>query len=108
MAAFLTTASVMMCPHGGTVKATSSNTRVTAAGAPMLRSTDSFVITGCPFSIGSQYHPCVTVKWVQTAQHSKIGDPTLNVDSLGLCQAGDQAVQGLVSINVTQERVEGT
>ena len=34
MRGFLTTASVMMCPHGGTVQAISSNTQVMAGGAP--------------------------------------------------------------------------
>ena len=37
MGALLTTASMMMCPHGGTVTAISSNTQATAGGSPLVR-----------------------------------------------------------------------
>jgi len=37
MADFLTTASTMMCPHGGTISASTSNTKVQADGAYVLR-----------------------------------------------------------------------
>jgi hypothetical protein len=107
MSGFLTTASVMMCPHGGTVQAVSSNTKVLAGGAPVLRSTDTFIIAGCPFLIVLVPHPCVTVQWVQPAARSTISDPTLTLASVGLCQAADQAVQGPVIIASTQPSVTG-
>lgn len=107
MPGFLTTASVMMCPHGGTVQPSSSNTSVLAGGEPILRSSDVFVIAGCAFVIGVEPSPCVTVQWVQAATRSTIGDATLTMASVGLCQAATQAVQGPVVIASTQTTVQG-
>ena len=100
----LNTSSILMCPHGGTVSAISSNTRTKAAGDFILRSSDTFIIAGC----SSTSHPCVQVKWVQPDTQSKaMGDFTLSEQSVGLCVAGDLAVQGPVLINFTQPRVAG-
>ena len=107
MSGMLTTASVMMCPHGGMVQASSSNTSVQAQGMPILRSSDTFVIAGCAFVVGIVPHPCVTVQWVQPAARSKISDPTLPQASIGLCQAADQSVQGMVIVASTQPVVTG-
>ncbi len=102
MPALLTTASTMMCPHGGTVTALPGQTRATA-GAPILRGSDTFLIAGCPFSIGPNYSPCVTVQWVQTATRVQAGGNfVLNEDSVGLCLAATQAPQGTVLILQTQ------
>jgi hypothetical protein len=107
MGAFLTIATEMTCPHGGQVKIASTNTRVSADGAPMLRSSDSFVIAGCTLNVSGAPHPCVTVNWVTTAERSAIGDPTLTTDCIGLCQAADEAIQGPVNIVSTQTAVSG-
>jgi uncharacterized Zn-binding protein involved in type VI secretion len=108
MANLLNSSSVMMCPHGGTVSAISSNTRVQAGGGPVLRSSDSFIIAGCPFVLGTAPHPCVSVNWVQPDARSQVmGDFTLSQQSVGLCVAGDQAVQGAVLITSTQPQVSG-
>lgn len=107
----LTVNSVMMCPHGGTVQAISANTRSRASGDYVLRATDTFVITGCPFTLPPPLpppHPCVQVKWVTTAGRSRIlGDPVLTDESQGLCIAADQAVQGTVQLVFAQTRVKG-
>ena len=58
----LTAASVMMCPHGGTVIATPGSTRA-SAGTPVLRASDTFTIVGCPLPPTGTPHPCVSVKW---------------------------------------------
>ena len=108
MGAFLTTASVMMCPHGGTVTVTSSNARVNAGGSPILRSTDTFVIAGCPFVIGPSPHPCVTVQWLtQDLRSQVLSASTLSEASVGMCLAADQAPQGTVLVMSTQEQVTG-
>lgn len=108
MSALLNTASVLMCPHGGSVKAVTSNARVNAAGAPVLRSSDTFTVAGCPFTPLTP-HPCVRVKWISHALRGKVsGDFTLSADSVGLCLAGDQAPQGTVLVVATQPRVTGT
>ena len=108
MPASLNVSSVMMCPHGGTVQAVSSNTRVNAGGAFALRGSDTFIIAGCAFATPAGPHPCVQVQWVQTVTRGKaMGDFMLNEASVGLCVAPDQAVQGTVLITSTQPRVSG-
>ena len=108
MAGLLTTSSSMMCPHGGTVSAISSNTKAKAGGDYILRSSDTFMIAGCALNVAGAPHPCMQVQWVQPALKSKaVGDFTLTAQSVGLCVAGDQAVQGTVLINSTQSKVSG-
>ena len=107
MPALLTTASTLMCPHGGAVMASPGATRA-KADAVLVRGSDSFSITGCPFVIGGSPHPCVTVNWVVTASRVKHGgDFVLTDASVGLCVAPDQAPQGCVVVAVTQPRVKG-
>ena len=108
MANLLNSSSMMMCPHGGTVTAITTNARAKAAGDFILRSSDTFIIAGCPFTIGPAPHPCVQVQWVQTDTRSQvISDFTLSEASVGLCVAPDQAVQGTVLVSFTQPRVSG-
>jgi hypothetical protein len=107
MPALLTTDSIMLCPHGGTVIATPGSTRA-SAGAPVLRGSDTFTIVGCPFPPTGPPHPCVSVNWDVTAQRVKHGgDFVLNEASVGLCVAGDKATQGAVLITATQPLVSG-
>ena len=108
MPALLTSASTMMCPHGGTVMATPGSTQATA-GAPILRGSDTFTIAGCTFPPSGPPHPCVSVNWMVTATRVKHGgDLVLNESSVGLCIAADQAPQGTVIIASTQAQVSGT
>lgn len=108
MGNLLTTASTMMCPHGGTVSVISSNTKTKAAGSFLLSPTDTYTITGCSLNVAGAPHPCVQLQWVQTTLQSKaVGNPTLTTESVGLCVAVDQAVQGTVLINVVQPKVAG-
>jgi len=72
MANLLNGSSIMMCPHGGMVNAISVNTRVQAAGGPVLRSSDTFIIAGCPFILVAVPHPCVTVNRVQPDTRSQV------------------------------------
>jgi hypothetical protein len=107
MAALLTTASVLMCPHGGSVTAISSNTRA-KAGDFLVRPSDTFTIAGCAFNISGAPHPCMTVQWLKSALRCKAaGDFMLAQDSVGLCLAADQAPQGTVLIQSTQMRASG-
>lgn len=107
MAGFLTTASIMMCPHGGMVTAISSNSRVQTTSGPILRSSDTFTIAGCSFNVVIP-HPCVSVQWVQPVTDSNvIGDFTLTEESVGLCIAADLAVQGTVLVSFTQAQDQG-
>jgi len=108
MAALLTTASTLMCPHGGAVSIVSSNTRVQAGGTALVRASDTFLISGCALSSLTPPQPCITVNWVQPDARSQVlGDFTLNEASVGLCVAANQAVQGTVLVVVTQAQVSG-
>jgi hypothetical protein len=107
-AGFLNMSSLLMCPHGGKVQLISSNLRVKAVGDYMLRTSDTFTITNCSFNVASVLHPCVKVQWMQPTTRSQVlSDSTLTKDSIGLCVAADQAVQGTVTIAFIQPRVTG-
>ena len=110
MAAYLlTVTSTMTCPHGGTVTASTSNTRVKANRDFVLRKTDTFTIGGCPYVRGTVPNPCVRVQWdVHATRHTTTGDPSLLSDSVGLCLDGSGATQGTVVIASTQTRAKGT
>ena len=108
MPGLLNSSTIMMCPHGGMVQVITSNTRARAAGGFLLRMSDTFLITACPFVLGIVPHPCVQVQWVQPALRSKaMGDFALTEASVGLCLAADMAPQGTVLIVFTQPRVSG-
>jgi hypothetical protein len=99
---------MLMCPHGGTVTAVTTNARVKAADDFLLRASDTFLVAGCPFILALVPHPCVQVQWVQPAARSQaLSDFTLTEESVGLCVAADMAVQGAVQILLTQPRVSG-
>jgi hypothetical protein len=101
----LTIASTMMCPHGGTVTGIPASPRV-SAGAAVLRSTDTFVVAGCPFVISQVPSPCVTVRWVVPDTRVTVaGGPTLSQGSTGLCMSPASAPQGSVQILATQPRM---
>ncbi len=108
MPPLLTAASMLMCPHGGTVMPSPGSTKAQAQ-SPILRSSDSFTIAGCPFTTPAGVpHPCMSIQWVQTATRVKHnGDFVLNQSSMGLCIAADQTPQGPVTINSTQASVSG-
>jgi hypothetical protein len=109
MSGMLTTASVLMCPHGGTVQAIPSSTAVQFGGAPAVTASDTFMVAGCPFMIGPVPSPCLTVQWISPAMQSQVGsNPALTEASVGLCLAATQAPQGPVIVNTTQPQVSGT
>lgn len=98
----LTTASTLLCPHGGSVSIVSTNSR-TSAGAPMVRSTDTFLVSGCTFNVSGAPSPCVTVQWVVADTRVQVlGGATLSTGSVGLCKSAAGAPQGPVSIVSTQ------
>jgi hypothetical protein len=102
---FLTVTSTLACPHHGAVTVSTRNTRVKASGDFVARSTDTFHIAGCTYTIGSAPHPCVRVQWdVHAEHHLSQGAPSLTEDSVGYCLAADGAMQGAVVISSTQIR----
>ncbi len=110
MGDLLNTSSSMMCPHGGSVSAVSSNTVAKAGGDFIVRLGDTFTIAGCAFTLPSGTpHPCVRVQWTTSALMSQAShDSPLTKDSQGLCLAADSAPQGSVQITNTQTKVKGS
>lgn len=107
MGDYLTSSSSLACPHGGTVSIAPSNSKVTLGGDPIALSTDTFVIAGCGFVVGSAPSPCTQVQWITTAlQTTADGLRPLTTDSVGLC-IGGIGVQGPVQIKSTQSKVSG-
>jgi hypothetical protein len=109
MGNLLNTASTLLCPHGGSVSASSSNSVAKADGAAIVRGSDSFTISGCAFTLpNGTPHPCVRVQWLVTATMLKAaGDLALTADSSGLCLAADSAPQGSVQIANEQMKAKG-
>ena len=109
MAKLLGDGSQLQCPHGGTVSITSSNSKSKANGEAILRSSDTFTVSGCSFTLPpATPHPCVQVNWVQTATKCKAGgDAALTKGGVGMCVAADQAVQGTVTISSAQGKAGG-
>ncbi len=102
----LTTASQIMCPHGGQALLFTANSRVTAAGAPALLETDVHVVAGCPFTLGPKYSPCVRIEWSAGGARTSInGTPVLVQSSIGKCLSAENAIQGVALVVNTQLKV---
>jgi hypothetical protein len=95
----LTSAAVLTCPHGGSVRALTSSPRVLAGGAGVLRTGDAFVVAGCAFTVGPAASPCTSVTWTGAAARVLAeGQPVLTAASVGLCSGPSGAPQGAVVV----------
>ena len=92
----LTTASTVLCPHGGTAILTTANTRLTVGGMPALLQSDVHSVAGCPFQIpvgaGTKPSPCIRIEW-QTGT-TKVTPGVLVQSSVGVCYSPEGAPQG--------------
>jgi uncharacterized Zn-binding protein involved in type VI secretion len=108
MANFLTPSSQLMCPHGGMVTAIGQNAQAKAGGDFVVRSSDQFMVAGCPIIIAGAPHPCMQIQWLQPSSSTKAAqDFTLTEASSGLCVAGDQVPQGAPQVTTTQPQAAG-
>lgn len=99
----LTTASTIMCTHGGQATLFTSNTKVLAQRAPALLETDIHPVVGCPFTVGPKYSPCVRIEWSAGATQNTVdGKPVLTRSSIGKCFGAEGAIQGVATIANTQ------
>jgi hypothetical protein len=92
----LTSASVILCPHGGMVMhVPSGGARELINGVPIMLLNDFYPVAGCPNSVGGAYSPCIRVMWV-TASTSRLvnGIPVLIHTSTGLCLGASGTTQG--------------
>lgn len=98
-----TTTSTIQCPHGGMAILLTSNTLVQVQGAFAVLETDIHPVVGCPFTLGTVYHPCVMIRWSVGAVQTRVsGIPVLLQTSVGMCYAADQAPQGVALITQVQ------
>jgi hypothetical protein len=85
---------------------TTSNTNVTAGGAPVLLESDVHPVVGCPFTLPPpKYSPCVRIEWSGGAATTTVkGVPVLTVSSVGKCLSAEGAPQGVATITSTQTK----
>ena len=96
----------MQCPHGGTVQAIASQTKVMLGNQPALLSSDTTMVAGCAFMVGTVPQPCTTVEWQAPATKVTIkGTAPLLSTSIGLCKSAAGIPQGSVLIVATQTKV---
>jgi len=104
MPSYLTKTSTILCSHGGMANLLTANTKVFAAGAPVLLESDIHPVMGCPFTLpGGKPSPCIRIEWfagsTKTAANSTA--PLLE-NSIGQCYNAENAIQGVAAIVNTQ------
>lgn len=83
----VTTATIILCAHGGKVSPVGINPRVKIMGQPVLFQSGPGVIAGCPnppppTSTG----PCITASWLTGSLRVRsMGQPLLLTDSQSVC-----------------------
>jgi len=108
MIPILTTASTVICPHGGQAVLITSDVDALIEGAPALLATDLHPVVGCPFAPGGVYTPCVVIRWAAPATQTNVhGVPVLLQTSVGICLNGAQGPQGVAIIVQTQQQAKG-
>ena len=94
----LTTLGTVMCPHGGTVSLSSSQSDVEAEGGKVILVSDEHTISGCPFQLPTtppKPQPCVKLKWEAGATMTKVNDTAVvTQSSVGLCYTAEDIPQG--------------
>jgi hypothetical protein len=107
----LTTTSTVQCTHMGSVSAITSNIRVRVSGQPVVTVSDTYTVSGCPFTIPAtpaKPQPCVLVRWTVPALRVRVNrQPILLQQSTGICQSIEQIPQGPPMVVMTQLRVRG-
>jgi hypothetical protein len=95
-----------MCPHGGTVTAISSDTRVFVTGMPVATMADQYLVAGCAFNVSGAPMPCLRVQWLTSATRVLVnGVPPITALSTGLSMLVTGAPAGPPIIVQTQPRV---
>lgn len=103
----LTTANTVMCPHGGMVVLTTSNSSIFVEGEPALLESDIHAIVGCPFTIGPKYSPCIRIEWSSGTGRLKTKQNSFLVKtSIGKCINAEGVPQGIAIIVNMQTRVD--
>ncbi|HEV7786182.1 MAG TPA: hypothetical protein VGQ28_12640 [Thermoanaerobaculia bacterium] len=98
-----------ICPHGGQISTTSSNTRVFVSNQAVATSADTSLVAGCAFAVGTKPQPCIKVLWLAPAARVMVNhQPAILQTSQALCQSAEQIPQGPPTVIAGQMRVKGT
>ena len=104
----LTVNATITCPHGGQGTITPSQSAV-VAGNTVCTQADHVTIAGCPFTIGPNPSPCVSVQWQSASTSSTAGGVALLTGgSQGLCLNPAGAPQGSVVLVPAQTAAVAT
>lgn len=104
----LTVDAIVTCPHGGQGTITPSQSAV-VAGDTVCTESDDVKIEGCPFTIGTDPSPCVSVEWQSTSVSSTAGGGALlTTGSQGICLSDAAAPQGPVILIPAQAAAVAT
>ncbi len=99
---------MVQCPHQIPAQLIAASARVKVGGQPVLVVNDTFIIAGCPFTVGPKYQGCVKITWIVPATRVKVGGQfVLLQNSTGLCQSAEQIPNGPPSVTVVQMRAKG-
>lgn len=102
----LTTSATITCPHGGQGSIASPSQNAAKAGTPICTKDDHVTIAGCPFTIGPNPSPCVSVQWTTASTVCTAGGTAvLTTSSVGLCMSAANAPQGPVQLAPAQTQV---
>lgn len=111
----LTTASTVLCTHGGTVNLSTNNSSVKAESSAVLLESDEHTVSGCPNQVplesgtGTRPEPCLKVKWQAGASQCKVdGTAVLLQTSVGTCYNAKESPQGTANIANAQQQAKGT
>jgi len=103
----LTFGATILCPHGGIVThipMTHAEYRI--EGQPPMLFTDQYLVTGCPFIVGSAPNQCIRVLWTTSSMMMFVkGIPVLLRSSVGLAMSITGAVAGPVIVASSQMSV---
>ena len=104
----LTVSATVLCPHGGLGTIAPWQDAV-VAGSTVCTEADQVTITGCPFMIGPNPSPCVSVQWQTTSTTTTAGGvAVLTTGSQGLCLNPAAAPQGPVILVPAQATAVAT
>jgi uncharacterized Zn-binding protein involved in type VI secretion len=96
---------LLNCFHAGPVTVVPKNTRVLVSGRPVLTVADPITVTGCPFTVGTKYQPCVIVRAEAATKVLINGQPAVVLTPSTLGYSAEQAPQGPPNLSATQTRV---
>lgn len=99
----------VQCPHGGTVTAIPSSVRVKVGGRPVVATSDTFLVAGCPVPLTQSTQPCFKVEWMVGASRVRVGGkPALVQGAVGLVQTAAGVATGPPNVISTQTRARAT